>query len=96
MERERVDKDIGSQFKEYKENESKFHQNNINAEIYDSFQRRIANEAKHISNPDKRLSAEFKSYQEFFNAKLRQQENVMKDLRAHQRHIKDNTENFGC
>jgi len=37
MERERVDKDIGSQFKEYKENESKFHQNNINAEIYDSF-----------------------------------------------------------
>jgi len=49
-----------------------------------------------MSNPDKRLSAEFKSYNEFFNAKLRQQENVMKDLRAHQRHIKDNTENFGC
>jgi len=48
-----------------------------------------------VSNPEKRLSAEFKSYQEFFNAKLRQQENVMKDLRAHQRHIKDNSDNFG-
>lgn len=95
MERERIDKDIGSTFKEYKESESKFHQNNIQSEIYESFSSRINSEAKHVSNPEKRLSAEFKSYQEFFNAKLRQQENVMKDLRAHQRHIKDNSDNFG-
>lgn len=25
---------------------------------------------------------------------MRQQENIIKDLRAHQRHIKDNTENY--
>lgn len=37
MERERADKDIGGSFKEYKENESKFHTNNIQAEIYESF-----------------------------------------------------------
>lgn len=37
VERERVDKDIGAQWKDYKEDESKFHQNNINAEIYESF-----------------------------------------------------------
>lgn len=95
MERERIDKDIGTTFKEYKESESKFHQNNIQSEIYESFSSRINSEAKHVSNPEKRLSQEFKSYQEFFNAKLRQQENVMKDLRAHQRHIKDNSDNFG-
>jgi intraflagellar transport protein 81 len=70
MERERIDKDIGTQFKDFKEHETKFHQNNIQAEIYDSFTRRIGNEAKHLSNPDKRLSQEFKSYQEFFQAKV--------------------------
>lgn len=51
-------------------------------------------EAKHLSDPQKRLSPEFKSYQEFFNAKLKQQEALIKDLRLHQRHIKDNTENY--
>jgi len=25
---------------------------------------------------------------------LRQQENIMKDLKSHQRHIKDNSENY--
>lgn len=93
-EKERLTSDMGNMFFEYKESESKFHANNVQADIYETFQKRIANEAKFLSNPDKRLSAEFKSYQEFFNAKLRQQENIMKDLRAHQRHIKDNTENY--
>jgi hypothetical protein len=37
MERDRIDKDIGTQFKDYKEHETKFHQNNIQAEIFDSF-----------------------------------------------------------
>lgn len=94
MEKERWQKDMGNALTEYKESESKFHQNNVQADIYETFQKRISNEAKHLSNPEKRLSPEFKSYQEYFNAKLRQQENIMKDLRAHQRHIKENTENF--
>lgn len=51
-------------------------------------------EAHFLSNPDKRLSTDFKSYQEFFNAKLNQQQVIIGDLRAHQRHIKDNTENY--
>ena len=47
-----------------------------------------------MNQPEKRLTNEFKSYSEFFNAKLRQQENIVKDLRAHQKHIKDNSENY--
>lgn len=47
-----------------------------------------------MTNPEKKLYPEFKTFQEYFNVKLRQQENIMKDLRAHQRHIKDNTENY--
>ena len=39
---------------------------------------------------DKKLTNEFKSYQDFFKAKLSQQENIVKDLKNHQKHIKDN------
>jgi hypothetical protein len=56
--------------------------------------KRIGNEAKFINQPDKKLTNEFKSYQDFFNAKIRQQENIIKDLKAHQKHIKDNSENY--
>lgn len=70
-EKERLDKDIGHHVKEYKEAESKFHQNNVQADIYEAFQKRLSNEAKHLADPNKRLSPEFKSYQEFFNAKVR-------------------------
>ena len=61
MEKERIDRDMGP-FKEYKEAESKFHQNNVQADIYETFQKRNTMEAKHLSNPDKRLSAEFKCF----------------------------------
>jgi hypothetical protein len=61
---------MGSQFKEYHESESRFHSNNIQADIFEAFQQRLMHEAHFISNPDKRLSPEFKSYQEFFNAKV--------------------------
>lgn len=47
-----------------------------------------------MSNPDKRLQPEFKSYLEFFNAKLNQQQKIIEDLRNHQRLIKENTEYY--
>lgn len=81
-------------FDDYKQEETKYHWQNIQSEIYDAFLKRISNEAKYINAPDKRFSNEFKSYSDFFNAKLRQQENLMKDLKNHQKHIKDNSENY--
>ncbi len=81
-------------FNDYRDDERKYHFNNIQTEIYDAFLKRIGNEAKFINQPDKKLTNEFKSYQDFFNAKLRQQENIIKDLKAHQKHIKDNSENY--
>jgi len=62
QEKERLDKDMGHNLTEYKDSESKFHQNNIQADIYEAFQKRLSNEAKHLADPSKRLSPEFKSY----------------------------------
>ena len=69
-ERERLEKDCGNGVNEYKEAESKFHQNNIQADIYEAFQKRLSLESKYLTDAQKRLSPEFKSYQEFFNAKV--------------------------
>ena len=93
-EKERMDKDIGEHYNEYKESETKFHANNIQADILEAFQQRVQHEAHFMSNPDKRLSADFKSYLEFFNAKLTQQQVIIGDLRAHQRQIKENTDYY--
>lgn len=40
-EKERIQEEMGSIFTEYKEGESKFHSNNIQADIFETFQRRI-------------------------------------------------------
>ena len=92
--KEKIEGDVKQTFNDYRDDERKYHYNNIQTEIYDAFLKRIGNEAKFINQPDKRLTNEFKSYSEFFNAKLRQQENIIKDLKAHQKHIKDNADNF--
>ena len=94
QEKEKMESDVNTVFNDYREDERKYHQNNIQTEIYDAFLARISNESKFLTQPDKRLTNEFKSYSEFFSAKLRQQENIVKDLKAHQKHIKDNSENY--
>ena len=94
QEKGKMDSDVKQVFNDYLADEQKYHHNNIQTEIYDAFLKRIGNEAKFLNQPDKRLTNEFKSYSEFFNAKLRQQENIVKDLKAHQKHIKDNSENY--
>lgn len=90
QEKEKLDKDVKQTFDDYRDDEKKYHQNNIQSEIYEAFLKRINNEAKFINQPDKKLTNEFKSYSDFFNAKLRQQDNILNDLKAHQKHIKDN------
>lgn len=70
-EKEKMDKEVKSTFNDYREDEKKYHQNNIQTEIYDAFLKRIGNESKFITQPDERLTNEFKSYTDFFNAKLK-------------------------
>ena len=94
QEKGKMESDLKTVFNDYREAEGKFHCNNIQTEIYDAKLKRIANEGKFLTQPEKRLTNEFKSYSEFFNAKLRQQETIIKDLKAHQKHIKDNSENY--
>ena len=94
LEKEQITKDMGTMFNEYKESESKFHSNNVQADIFETFQKRIQREAGYISNPDKRLMPDVKTFHEYFKIKQEQQETVIRDLREHQRHIKDNSENY--
>jgi len=94
LEKQEITKDMGSQFKDYKEDESKFHSNNVQADIFETFQKRIQREAQYISNPEKRLMADVKTFHEYFKIKQEQQEQVLRDLRESQRHIKDNSENY--
>ena len=70
-EKEAVTKDMGSMFDEYKEAESKFHQNNVQADIFETFQKRIKREEGYMTNPEKKLYPEFKTFQEYFNVKVR-------------------------
>lgn len=65
-----MQEEMGSVFSEYKEAESKFHSNNIQADILETFQRRIQNEAKFQANGEDRLAPEYKSYAEFFQVKV--------------------------
>ena len=94
QEKGRMDADIKQVFTDYRNDERKYHQNNIQGEIYDAFLKRISNETKFVNQPEQRLTNEFKSYSEFFKAKLSQQDTIIKDLKPHQKHIQDNTENY--
>lgn len=71
QEKNKLEEEVKTLFEEYKQEETRFHHNNIQNEIYDAFLKRIGNEAKFLNAPDKRLSNEFKSYSDFFNAKVR-------------------------
>lgn len=70
QEKNKLEEEVKTLFEEYKQEETRFHHNNIQNEIYDAFLKRIGNEAKFLNTPDKRLSNEFKSYSDFFNAKV--------------------------
>ena len=94
LEKNKLDEEVTQMFAEYKHHESKFHVQNIQADIQESFQKRINNEAKYLNQSDKRFSPEFKSYTDFFQTKLRQQENVLRDMKDHQRHIKENAHHY--
>ena len=71
-EKDTIVKDMGQSFQEYKESESKFHQNNVQSDIFETFQRRIQREAQYISKPEARLLPEVKTFQEYFNIKRKQ------------------------
>ena len=66
----------------------------MQADIFETFQKRIQREAQYISNPDKRLMPDVKTFHEYFKIKQEQQEQVMRELRETQKHIKDNSENY--
>ncbi len=49
QEKDKMDSDVKQTFTDYKDDERKYHFNNIQTEIYDAFLKRISNEAKFIN-----------------------------------------------
>jgi NADPH-dependent curcumin reductase CurA len=49
QEKDKMDSDVKQTFNDYKDDERKYHFNNIQTEIYDAFLKRISNEAKFIN-----------------------------------------------
>lgn len=54
-EKKRLEDEVGGNYKEYKEDESKFHTQNIQNAMYDAMLKRVGNEQKYL-NTDKRMS----------------------------------------
>lgn len=80
-------------WKEYKEEETKYHSLNIQSRIYDALKKTIHMETQFLKNPSARFSDDFKSLSELYSAKLEQEDESIRDLKKHQRYVKDNLEN---
>jgi intraflagellar transport protein 81 len=78
---------------DYKEHETKYHSLNIQKKIYDALKKTIKMEAQFQKNPDSRFSDDFKSLTELYGAKLEQQDEQVRDMKKHQKYVKDNLEN---
>lgn len=80
---------------DYKEEETRYHSLNIQSRIYDALKNMISMETQFLKTPDARYSDDFKSVSEMYVAKLEQEDEMVKDLKKHQRYVKDNLENNG-
>ena len=72
QEKNKLEAEANKLWEDYKSEETKYHQQNINAHIFDALLKRLVNESKFLNTADKRLSREFKSYSESYNQKLKQ------------------------
>ena len=88
-----LEEDTNKIWSEYREEETKYHSYNIQTKIYESLKKTIQNETQFLKNPDARFSDDFKSVSEMYNAKLEQEDEMIRDLKKHQRYVKDNLEN---
>lgn len=94
LERCKQIEEVQQDFNDYRESETKYHQNNIQSEILQAFFLRIAKESTLQNEPESRLTPDHKTYCDYFNAKLAQQNTVIEDLKAHQKHIKENYDRY--
>lgn len=88
-----LEEETNKLWNEYKEEETKYHSLNIQSRIYDALKKTIHMETQFLKNPEARFSDDFKSLSEMYSAKLEQQDEMVKDLKKHQRYVKDNLEN---
>jgi intraflagellar transport protein 81 len=88
-----LQEDTNKLWKDYKEEETRYHSLNIQSRIYDALKKTVHAETQFLKTPDARFSDDFKSLSEMYSAKLEQQDEMVKDLKKHQRYVKDNLEN---
>lgn len=89
-----LEEETNKLWNDYKENETRYHSLNIQTKIYESIKKMVHMETQFQKNPDARFDDKYKSLSEMYSAKLEQQESMIKDLKKHQKHVKDNLENY--
>ena len=88
-----LEEDTNKLWEEYKEEETKYHSLNIQSTIHSVLKKSVQMETQFQKNPDARFSDDFKSVSEMYSAKLEQEDETIRDLKKHQRYVKDNLEN---
>lgn len=89
----KLKEDTDKLWTDYKDHETKFHSLNIQRKIYDALKKTLKMETQFQKNPDARFSDDFKSLSELYSAKLDQQDEQIRDMKKHQKYVKDNLEN---
>lgn len=85
--------DIDKLWGEYKSEETKYHYMNIQNTIYESIKSKLMMENSFLKKPDAKMSDDFKSYNELYVTKIKNQEEMLVDLKKHQRYVRDNFDN---
>lgn len=84
--------DSGKLETEYLKDETKYHSLSIQAQITECLQNKAANETLYKGSSDKRLSSQYKSYNELYKAKLQELDRMLKELKTQQRVVKESGE----
>ncbi len=73
---------------EFKAAQNKYYQLHFSTKINEDLLKRYEAENSYLTKPDKRLSDEHKSYNDYYKVILSYQENVIKELKDQQKNIK--------
>lgn len=92
-EKSRLNEEIDKKWTDYKTEETKYHYMNIQSKIYDAMLKKLKEESNYLKKPDARLSDDLKSFNELYQTKVQQEEEMIMDLKKHQRYVKENYEN---
>ena len=92
-EKNKLNDEINTKWDAYKSEETKYHYMNIQSKIYEAMLKKLKEESNYLKKPDDRLSEDLKSFNEMYSTKVHQEEEMILDLKKHQRYVAENYDN---